>query len=60
MIEKTIKDLTIKEIIEDLEYYLKQAQIMSPPFVDETFTIINKYIKELKDREIDVKGEKNE
>jgi len=47
---KTIKDLTTKELFEDLEYYVNYAQIQSPSFVDKTFDIIKMYIEELKEK----------
>ena len=47
---KTVQDLTIKELFEDMEYYLNQAQLRSPPFCDNSYTIVRKYITELKVR----------
>jgi len=49
-ITKTVQDLTIKEVFEDLEYYLTQSQLRSPPFCDDNYTIVRKYITELKER----------
>jgi hypothetical protein len=51
MVVKTrVEELTNLEIIEDLEYYVVYAQYQSPSFVDKAFDIINKYLKELKER----------
>lgn len=47
---KEIPDLTNKEILEDLEYWIYEAQMRSPSFVDEIFDIVRKYIEELKER----------
>ncbi len=49
--KKTIQDLTVKEILEDLKYYVNYANVQSPSFVDKTFNIILKYINELEKRE---------
>jgi len=49
-VSKEIKDLTNLEIVEDIEYYMYNAQMKSPIFVDGTFEIIKNYIKELKKR----------
>ena len=46
---KTIEDLTIKELFEDLESYLLETQYMAPPFCDEMFVILRKYINKLKE-----------
>lgn len=46
---KTIKDLTLKELFEDLDYYINYGQVQSPPFVDKTYEIIKKYIKQIKE-----------
>jgi len=35
-----LKDLTNKELLEDLAYYVNQAQMMSPPFTDESYRAI--------------------
>ena len=48
--EKTVKDLTNKEIVEDLFYWIQQAWVRSPPFVDNVFKIIYKYVCELEER----------
>jgi len=45
-----IKDLTNLEIVEDIEYYLLETQMMSPSFTDGRFEIIKRYVKELKER----------
>jgi len=47
---KEIKDLTDIELLEDIEYYLYNAQLKSPPFVDKTFDIIREYLKEWRKR----------
>ena len=47
---KKIEDLNVKELIEDLEYYVDYANIQCPSFVDNTFNIIREYIKWLKKR----------
>ena len=47
---KTIEELTIKEIFEDIDYYLNYAQMQSPSFVDKTLKAIKIYIVELKKR----------
>jgi len=38
------------EIWEDIVYWVDQAKMRSPTFVDEIFTIIEKYLIELKKR----------
>lgn len=38
--KRTIKDLTTKELFEDLEYYVNYAQTQSPPFVDLSILLI--------------------
>ena len=48
---KTIQDLNNKEILEDLDYWITQAQMRSPSFVDDVFEIIRKYTIELHKRE---------
>ena len=48
MSEKKIEDLTNKELLEDLHYYVDYAQKQSPSFVDKTFNIVYLYIKELR------------
>lgn len=45
---KTIQELTIKEIFEDLEHYLNQLQLQSPPFCDNGHSIVREYVEELK------------
>ncbi len=45
--KKELKDLTQKELLEDLGYYVKYAQTQSPSFVDNTFHCIWDDIKEL-------------
>lgn len=47
---KELKDLTDKELMEDLAYYVKMAQTQSPPFVDSTFNCIWDDIKEFQKR----------
>jgi len=47
---KTIEELTIKELLEDLTLYTKRANCQSPPFCDDTFKIIYGYIRELQNR----------
>lgn len=42
---RTIEDLNVKELLEDLEYWVNYANVQSPPFVDKTFKIIREYIK---------------
>ena len=49
--EKTVKDLTIKELLEDLAYYTNQTQMKCPKWLDNDFAIIRKYIEELLFRE---------
>ena len=49
--EKTVKDLTIKELLEDLVFYTTCAQLKCPKFTDNDFAIMWKYIKELQLRE---------
>lgn len=41
---KTIEDLTLKELFEDLDHYINYG-----PFVDKTYEIIKKYIKQIKE-----------
>jgi len=48
--KKTVSDLTQKEILEDLDYWLTQTQMRCPPFCDEMFDIIRMYTKELEKR----------
>lgn len=48
--KKTVKDLTQKEILEDLDYWLTQTQMRCPSFVDEMFDILRTYTKELEKR----------
>ena len=48
---KTVKDLTIKELLEDLAYYTNLTQMKCPKWIDSDFKIIWKYIEELKLRE---------
>jgi len=48
--KKTVSDLTQKEILEDLDYWLTQTQARCPAFVDEMFDIIRQYTKELEKR----------
>jgi hypothetical protein len=50
MTEKTVKDLTLKELIEDLDYWLVQLHYRSPPMNDEMFEILYKYMVELAKR----------
>ena len=47
---KTVQDLTIKEVFEDLDYYLNQIQLKSPSFCDSGYDIVRKYVEELKGR----------
>ena len=47
MTKKTIQDLTIKEIAEDLDYWIIQTMYRAPPMLDEMFVILNSYVKEL-------------
>lgn len=49
--ERTIQDLNNKELLEDLSYWIYQAQMRSPPFIDDVFAIIIKYTTELHKRE---------
>ena len=44
---KELKDLTDKELLEDLGYYVKQAQYQSPSFTDNSYSAIWDDIKEL-------------
>ena len=48
--KKKIEDLTNMEIWEDVVYWVNQAKLRAPSFVDEIFTIIEKYLIELKKR----------
>ena len=45
---RTIEDLNVKELFDDLDFYLHILQIKSPPFCDEGFGIVALYIKQLK------------
>lgn len=47
MAPKTIQDLTNKEIVEDIDYYLNELNMMAPPFCDGRFRIVKEYILEL-------------
>lgn len=49
--ERTVQDLNNKELLEDLDWWIYQAQMRSPPFVDDVFAIIIKYTTELHKRE---------
>jgi len=49
--EKTVKDLTVKELLEDLTHYTNQTQMKCHKSVDNDFAIIRKYIEELHFRE---------
>lgn len=49
--ERTVQDLNNKELLEDLSHWIYQAQMRSPPFVDDVFDIIKKYTTELHKRE---------
>ena len=40
MTEKTLEDLTIKELLEDLGYWIRYAQLQSPPFTDSAYSNI--------------------
>ena len=42
-----IEDLTDIELWEDMCYWVEQAQVRSPSFVDEIYSIIYKYLKEM-------------
>lgn len=48
---KTVKDLSVKELLEDLAHYTNQTQVKCPKWLDDNFAIIWKYIKELQLRE---------
>lgn len=50
MVKKEPKDLTNIELWEDLCYWVDQAQMRSPSFVDEIFSIIKKCLIEMKGR----------
>lgn len=50
MTKKEIKNLTNMEIWEDMVHWIGQAQLRSPSFNDEIFSIIKKYLIELKKR----------
>ena len=47
---KQIQDLTDKELMEDIEYWLYQTQLRASPVADECFGILKKYLPELKKR----------
>ena len=48
--KQRIEDLTNIELWEDLVYWVEQAQGRSPSFVDEIYSIITKYLIEMKKR----------
>lgn len=48
--KKLIEDLTDIELWEDLVYWIEQAQLRSPSFVDEIFLIVKKCLVEMKKR----------
>ena len=48
--KKKIEDLTNIELWEDMVYWVEQAQARSPSFVDEIYSIITKYLVEMKKR----------
>ena len=37
---KQLEDLTVKELLEDLGYWIRYAHLQSPSFVDEAYTNI--------------------
>ena len=40
MTEKKLEDLTMKELLEDLGYWIQHAQYQSPPFTDGAYSNI--------------------
>jgi len=48
---KEVKDLTQKELLEDLAYYIKQAQLRSSPCTDSVFEAVWDDVRELQKRE---------
>lgn len=48
--KKKIEDLTNIELWEDLLYWTEQAQLRSPSFTDDVYSIVYKCLKEMKKR----------